>query len=232
MKLINIYTLILILVLIISVTSCCKDSAPIKNPCPVSISWGGQTYQTVQIGDQCWFKENLNIGKYLVGQKDQIDNDTIEKYCWYDHEPSCDGYGGLYQWDEMMQFVAKEGTQGICPVGWHIPGYAEWQKLQQYLGSYGYAGGKMKEEGELHWCSPNIGATNSSMFTALPGGQREKSGGFGYRCTYAFFWSSTQNHFDETKGYSGLLYNEASFFQLRDNDEKTMGFSVRCIMND
>jgi len=226
------FSILIIISLILFFASCSKDTTPVKNPCPDNITWGCQTYQTVGIGEQCWFKENLNIGKYIEGKLDQTDNDTIEKYCWYDHETSCDGYGGLYQWDEMMQFVSTEGAQGICPFGWHIPTYTEWEKLQQYLGGFSLAGGKMKEEGEIHWCPPNIGATNSSGFTALPGGERSDSGFFSYRCSYAFFWSSTQNKFDESKGHSGLLHNEHSFFQLRDTDMKIQGFSVRCLRDN
>jgi len=74
-------------------SSCRKDTVPEKIPCPTSISWVGQTYQTIEIGNQCWFRENINIGKFVFGTKDQTNNDTIEKYCWYDEIPSCDGYG-------------------------------------------------------------------------------------------------------------------------------------------
>ncbi len=83
----------IILLIMMFFSSCRKDTVPEKIPCPTSISWVGQTYQTIEIGNQCWFRENINIGKFVFGTKDQTNNDTIEKYCWYDEIPSCDGYG-------------------------------------------------------------------------------------------------------------------------------------------
>jgi len=130
-----------------------------------------------------------------------------------------------------MQYVKKEGAQGICPVGWHIPAASEMFVLQEYLGGHGEAGGKMKEQGNSHWCSPNIGATDSSGFTALPDGKRDTSGYFSYRCSYAFFWASTQSNFDSLNAYSGLLWYQGSFFQVQPYDDRKLGFSVRCIMN-
>ena len=106
-----------------------------------------------------------------------MNNGIIEKYCYDDDPANCDVYGGLYQWDEMMGYTTTEGVQGICPVDWHIPTDAEWDILQNYLGGFNVAGGKLKEAGTIHWNAPNAGATNSSGFTALPNGYRD--GGVG-----------------------------------------------------
>jgi len=65
---------------------------------PFTDSRDGKTYNTVQIGDQCWFKENLNVGTRINGVQEQTDNSVIEKYCYADLESNCDIYGGLYQW--------------------------------------------------------------------------------------------------------------------------------------
>jgi len=73
----------------------------------------GQFYNTVLIGDQCWMAENLNIGDRIDGINDQLDNATLEKYCYDDLETNCDTYGGLYLWDEMMEYTTTPGTQGI-----------------------------------------------------------------------------------------------------------------------
>jgi uncharacterized protein (TIGR02145 family) len=174
-------------------------------PCPgiPTITYEGQVYNTVLIGAQCWLKENLNVGTMIPGTQEMVDNDTIEKYCYNDEEDSCDVYGGLYQWDEMMQYVTTEGTQGICPTGWHLPTDAEWCTLEQEVdttitcSSTGWrgvdGGGKLKEAGTTHWISPNTGATNSSGFTGLPGGERSPDGTFGSIAGYAKFWSSSEN---------------------------------------
>ena len=92
---------------------------------PLSDSRDGQIYNTVQIGTQCWMAENMNIGTRINGSGDQTNNGTIEKYCYDDNEANCDTNGGLYQWNEMMQYTTMEGAQGICPAGWHIATDAE-----------------------------------------------------------------------------------------------------------
>ncbi len=73
----------------------------------------GKVYTTIQIGTQCWMAENLNIGTMINGSSNQTNNATLEKYCFSDNTGNCDIYGGLYQWDEVMQYVTTEGTQDI-----------------------------------------------------------------------------------------------------------------------
>jgi len=82
---------------------------PAGLPCPgmPTVVYGGQTYNTVQIGTQCWLKENLNIGTKIPGTQNQANNGTIEKYCYNNDEANCAIYGGLYQWNEMMQYVLR-----------------------------------------------------------------------------------------------------------------------------
>jgi uncharacterized protein (TIGR02145 family) len=136
--------------------------------CGTAVSHGGKNYQTVQIGTQCWFKENLNIGTRINGSQDQTNNGVIEKYCYDDNEANCNTYGGLYQWDELMQYVTTQGAKGLCPDGWHIPTDAEWTTLTTYPGGESVAGGKMKSTSG--WYN-NGNGSNSSGFTALPGGR-------------------------------------------------------------
>ena len=212
---------------------------------PVSWSCGdtlvdtrdGKSYATVQIGTQCWMAENLNIGTMISGSSNQTDNSTIEKYCYDDDTANCDTYGGLYQWDEMMQYVTTEGTHGICPVGWYLPTDAEWMTLEEEVESTtgvnwnttGWrgtdAGGNLKETGTTHWNSPNTGATNSSGFTALPGGYRSSNTSFNNLNDTDHFWSSTQNN---SQAWFRLLASNYTD-SYRNDDSKTFGFYVRCI---
>ncbi|MCD4735095.1 MAG: hypothetical protein K8R53_03540, partial [Bacteroidales bacterium] len=195
----------------------------------------GQNYGTVQIGNQCWMAENLNIGARIDGINNQMDNQIIEKYCYDDIEDSCDVYGGLYQWDEMMEYTQTPGIQGICPDNWHLPTDAEWCILEQFVdptitcNSTGWrgidGGGKLKEAGTIHWQSPNTGATNSSGFTALPGGD-SGTGGYFYNLIYSgFWWSSSESGF--YAWFRRLSYNLAQV--VRDDNDKINGFSVRCV---
>ena len=192
------------------------------------IDYAGQTYNTVKIGKQCWMKENLNVGKRIDGSQDMKDNSTIEKYCYDNKETNCSKYGGLYQWNEMMQYTTQEGVQGICPGGWHIPTDNEWVVLTDFLGGESVAGGKMKETGTVHWNSSNTGATNSSGFTALPGGSRFSNGSFSSLGIYGYWWSSTEF------SSSGAWFRRLHYDDVqvgRGSSYKTRGFSVRCLKN-
>ena len=215
--------------------SSCTFSVTVTNasgtPCsgtPV-VTYAGQTYNTVQIGTQCWFKENLNIGVRItaVSLLGQTDNGVIEKYCYNNLEANCDIYGGLYRWHELMQYINTEGVQGICPTGWHIPTDAEWSTLTTYLGGSSVAGSKMKESGTAHWVSPNSGADNSSGFTALPGGNFSGDNVFVDLGNLAFFWSSSQI----LTGYAWNRVLDQSAGVSRISDYELFEYSVRCLKN-
>ncbi len=192
--------------------------------------------------------ENLNVGAMInsitggtYSNGEQTDNGTIEKYCYDDNTNNCNTYGGLYQWNEMMQYVTTEGTQGICPPGWHIPTEAEWQILEMHLGmtqaeagnvdwrGTHNEGGKLKETGLTHWNNPNTGATNSSGFTALPGGNlRYSEGLFYYLGQYGYWWSSSI----ESSGNMWYRFLEDNYDQVgRISGNEAAGLSVRCLKN-
>ncbi len=97
--------------------------------CGDEIRYEGQTYHTVLIGSQCLMKENLNVGTRINGAMEHSNNGVIEKYCYNDDTANCTIYGGLYQWDEAMQYITTAGAQGLCPAGSHIPTTAEWSTL-------------------------------------------------------------------------------------------------------
>lgn len=193
---------------------------------PMTDSRDGKTYNTVLIGTQCWMAQNLNIGAKIIGTLNQTNNGVIEKYCYNDDDANCAIYGGLYQWDEAMQYVTTEGVQGICPTGWHLPSDAEWTTLTTFLGGDAVAGGKMKEVGTAHWFAPNTGATNSSGFTALPSGYSGDYGYFGDLAGFAYFWSSSQK--DGTVAWNQYL-NSNSEYVYELYHSKPHGFSVRCL---
>jgi len=209
-------------------------------PCPSvpTITYGGQLYNTVLIGDQCWFRENLNIGTMIDGSIEQTNNTTIEKYCYNNTAGNCDTYGGLYRWNEMMQYITTEGAQGICPEGWHIPTDVEWCLLQQYLDESATncdppvdypvgidAAGHIKIMGSTHWVSPNMAATNSSGFSAMPGG-KVSSNTFDALNLRGYFWTSSA--FNTTNARGRLLYNHLAYIS-RFIGLKTYGYSIRCV---
>ncbi len=200
----------------------------------------GYSFSTVKIGSQCWMAENLNVGTRINGSQEQTNNNTIEKYCYNNSTTNCDTYGGLYKWDEAMQYDTTAGTQGICPSGWHLPTDDEWKTMEMYLGmSQTQAdgteyrgtdeGGKLKETGTTHWKSPNTGATNTSGFTALPGGVRRTDGSFVYLGDYGEWWSSTE--YSYIRAWIRGLTNTSGKVR-RVEGYKLNGSSVRCLKDD
>ncbi|MBN1337824.1 MAG: hypothetical protein JXA03_00795 [Bacteroidales bacterium] len=197
----------------------------------------GNLYNTVLIGSQCWMKENMNTGTMISGSSPQTGNGIIEKYCYADDPANCAVYGGLYQWDEMMQYGT--GSQGICPDGWRLPDDDDWCTLEQFVdpsitcGSTGWrgidGGGRLKEAGTAHWADPNTGATNSSDFTGLPGGYRSTTGGFIGLSGVGNFWSSSIASMSNA-WYRGLGFNLATIFHA--SDDKGYAWSVRCLRDE
>ena len=106
----------------------------------------GRPYETHEIKDripgssendsicQCWMARNLNIGIVIDSTSVPLDNDTIEMYCPYNDPAYCDEFGAIYSWTQMMNHSMNEGSQGICPTGWHIPTDGEWRILERALG--------------------------------------------------------------------------------------------------
>ena len=132
-------------------------------------------------------------------------------------------YGKLYNWYAVSK--TTNGNKNVCPTGWHVPTDAEWTVLTDYLGGASVAGGKMKEVGTTNWNSPNTDATNTSLFTGLPGGSRFNSGNYYYIGYNGYWWSSSEsNAYSAWYRYLGE-YGDAN----RGNDGKMYGFSVRCL---
>lgn len=203
------------------------DPGPIN--CPSVVTYEGRIYNTIEIHSQCWLKENLNVGIRIDGTQTQVGGNGIkEKYCYDDQESNCDLYGGLYQWDEVMQGVTSPGDKGICPDGWHVPDEADWNELANFLGGDSIAGGKLKKSGTAYWKSPNTGATNSSGFSALPGGYRGSNQQFSNLTLSGLIWTSSEG--DATIAWYRSFYYSSE--QLgRYSGQKIVGYSVRCLKN-
>jgi uncharacterized protein (TIGR02145 family) len=196
-------------------------------------------YKAVKIGNQIWMAENLNIGDLIPSAPSyyvyQSDNGIIEKHCMNVDQNNCDIYGGWYQWDEAMQYKPSDddtigATQGICPAGWHLPTKSEWSELVNFLGGKNVAGGKLKQTGIYEsstglWLSPNLGATNESGFTALPGGCI--AGDQEYCGSRGLYWSSTESNSDYSF-YFNISYDKISVV-IDELSSKWTALSVRCV---
>jgi uncharacterized protein (TIGR02145 family) len=199
----------------------------VSAPCPgtPTVDYAEKTYNTVQIGSQCWLKENLDVGTMVAGVDTQKYDGVIEKYCYNNDTNYCRTYGGLYQWDEAMAYSTTPGIKGICPTGWHIPTRADFQILDKAVSGNANS---LKAIGQ--GVDSGTG-TNTSGFSALFAGFRDPTGSFAGTGSFsvAAFWSS--NEYDaDTVHFMYMMSNDSNiyFYTLQD----IYGFSVRCLKND
>jgi uncharacterized protein (TIGR02145 family) len=190
-----------------------------------NVTYDGHTYDLVQIGTQCWFKENLRSDNYRNGDvipgnlnDDQWTSTTSGAQAIYDNDnANLATYGRLYNW------YAVNDARGLCPTGFHVPTDGEWTELENYLGGEEVAGAKMKSSPSD---TPPWDGMNSSGFSALPGGFRNYGSGYFYGLgSFGLWWSSSpsgSNAWYRTldSGYSNVFRSGSS---VRD------GFSVRCV---
>jgi len=203
----------------------------------------GNKYKTVLIGDQTWMAENLKTRKLNSGQeiRDIPDFDdwaavNMPALCWYvnDETKYSSTYGAMYNWYAV-------NTGKLCPKGWHVPSDEDWTILSEYLGGSEAAGHQLQETGFTHWVKSDTAVTNSSGFTALPGGYRIGHADllhyFKYLGYNASFWSSTvtQEYDDEYPSSWGIYYDYLGYGWGAFHGEyppylsKRDGRSVRCI---
>ncbi|MEX2485435.1 MAG: fibrobacter succinogenes major paralogous domain-containing protein [Brumimicrobium sp.] len=192
-----------------------------------STDQNGNTFKTVKIGDQLWMAENLNVDKFRNGDpipeasSDEDWQKACEEgnsaWCYYDNDPdNGKRYGKLYNWH------AVNDPRGLAPKGWHIPTDEEWLELTDHLGGENIAGHKMKNDKDWR---EKMDGSNSSGFTALPGGYRHENNSFNDMFNSASWWSSTNEH--------GYIWFRGVHYYGRDvgrgNTTDSEGMSVRCV---
>jgi uncharacterized protein (TIGR02145 family) len=194
----------------------------------------GNWYNTIAIGSQCWLDRNMNVGTRISHlAAPQTENGVIEKYCYNDSDTNCttnNPYkpdGGLYQWNEAMQYSTEEGARGICPVGFRIPTIQDFTTLGRYLSNQ--TSDCTVSEASSYVCNLTV------LNKLLPGG----TSGFeanttGYitggssvlRTFFGRHWISQEFGSDAVINFiapgSGIFSS---------NSEKTAGASVRCVQD-
>ncbi|MBM2816457.1 MAG: hypothetical protein HW421_3219 [Ignavibacteria bacterium] len=192
------------------------------NPTPVDST-------TVTIGSQVWMKKNLDVAYYSNGDKIPQITDSAQwlnlktgAWCYYGNDLANGAvYGRLYNW------YAVNDPRGLAPTGWHVASDSEWTTLTVFLGGENVAGGKLIEEGTIHWQSPNSEGTNKSGFTALPGGFLDGYGGFfAWIGRNGRFWSATESY-ENMAIFRSLHFSSSAIYKY--SDFKKSGFSVRCV---
>ena len=94
----------------------------------------GNTYHTVQIGNQCWMQQNLRTTRYADGTPipQGVNTNSATNPLYYDYTASSfdlEKRGYFYNWPAVMNGAAASnanpsGVQGVCPQGWHVPSHA------------------------------------------------------------------------------------------------------------
>lgn len=196
------------------------------------------TVTAVTIGTQIWSKKNLDVTRYRNGDiipqvtnPTQWNNLTTGAWCWYNNDSASYStvYGRLYNW------YAVNDPRGIAPQGWRIPTESDWNKLVKFVDAAAdttcldcfpssSAGGSLKSTSL--WTSPNTGASNSSGFSALPGGFRIDNGIFNNISKGCWFWSAGENNTINVWS-RGLYYNSRAVSKY--GEGKIYGLSVRVI---
>ncbi len=189
-----------------------------------NIELGGETYSLVGIGNQCWMQENLNYDGHSSG----------ESWCYRNDSSNCDTYGRLYNW---------EAAQEVCPSGTVLPSDSDWKELEEYLGMSSNQSNSLRwrgvnEEVGVQLKTSSWNGTNSSGFTAFPGGWRYFYDGTG---TVGIWWDGNEHLFrgkfwssseasSNTSWYRGLQRDEDGVHRWPQN--KGDAYSVRCVVSE
>jgi uncharacterized protein (TIGR02145 family) len=166
------------------------------------MSYGGNVYRIVQIGEQTWMAENLKEKKGLW-------------FCYGNNPENCEKYGMLYDWAT---------ANSACPTGWRLPKSEDWNELFDNVGGIDRAGKMLKAKDS--W--KQGGGIDSVNFGVLPAGAMNDKRLFINGGYSTFFWSSTGTRYEMVKIY-GFHY-ENSFVSVGES-AKYFAFSVRCIKN-
>ena len=193
--------------------------------CGDPLEYQGYDYETVQIGEQCWFAENLRAEKYRNGDDVPFGANSVEgsvnpKYrTVFDLDPSVEESNGfLYSW------FAADDNRGLCPNNWHVPSIAEFDLLLYEVGGIGIAGTQLKAQ------PPTWNGEDNWGFTATPSGIYNLSPGeFYFFNTYGYLWSSTGVN-DEEAWYL-LLWEENAHVTTSpgQGNRAEDAMSIRCL---
>jgi uncharacterized protein (TIGR02145 family) len=202
--------------------------------------YDGNVYNTVQIGTQCWMVQNLKTTHYADGTA-LVDGTSAGYIAWgnnvkywfvFANNPANKNiYGLMYAWAAVMNGAASSNSspsfvQGVCPTGWHVPSRAEWSTLYNYVGGQG---GSLIESGSSHWVNNSALSTNSTGFTALPGGWRYYDGQFLGLGNNGNIWSATTS--DSYSSYFFSFYGSSNSAGENYSGFNNYGLSVRCLRN-
>jgi uncharacterized protein (TIGR02145 family) len=197
----------------------------------------GNVYKTVKIGKQWWMAENL---AYLPVVSPPTEGSVTNPYYYVygyngtnvDEAKESEIYktfGVLYNWT---------AAKTACPKGWHLPSYAEWEQLAQFIsdkkGPYLLIPYKYWENVGKHLKSTSgwpdgCNGTDDFGFSALPGAFYDGLVGAFNNIPADYWWTTTRNPGEGNfPWYLGVCFAHPNLDIGQDCSEK-FGFSVRCV---
>ena len=236
---------------LLSVFGTCNE---IPWSCGDLLEYQGYDYETVQIGEQCWFAENLRSESYANGDAipaDLSDSEwgatssgavavfgegTSDCYAYSPNGDACDESWSLNEYGRLYNWYAVDDARGLCPSGWHVSSDAEWMTLEVFLGmsevQVNESGWRGTDQGvqiksNYGWSDAGNG-TNFSGFSGLPGGLRASNGVYNYAGGYGYWWSSQPSGIPTCNRY--VSYTNDNVYRYYESNV-SYGFSVRCIQD-
>lgn len=226
---------ILLLAVVALLFTSCKKASNKSNDSNQLVDIDGNKYPIVKIGDKTWSAKNLNVSRYRNGDPipqvtapDEWDALTTGAWCYYENFTD-NGvvYGKLYNRYAVLD------PRGLAPAGWHVATFNEWRALDNTFGGIGAAGDKMKDLSSNLWMSPLPTSSNSSGFSALPGGIRYEGAAFMFKGEMGFWWSSTdagpEYNGPDDANINARAIQDNSLFLFLDYYNPNKGMSVRCV---
>ena len=253
------YVSFIVLLCMVALQYSCEEVEPkIETELGTIIDYDGNSYSTIQLGDQWWMVKNLKTTHYADGTEiplvesnsDWKDLGYDERaYCYYNNSTINEAriYGALYTWTAAMNGTTSSNSnpsevQGVCPDGWHVPSDDEWKELEIFLGmtqaATDLSGLRGANEGSMLASSPDgwidgyldrDTTFGTSGFNAKPGGGRRYDGTFGHKGDNANFWTATE--YSNIRAWGRHIYSSYSSVH-RYKNAKSDGFSVRCVKNN
>ncbi len=204
-----------------------KDDKPSKWECGDEFydNRDGSVYSTVQIGDQCWFKEDL---RYDSGCTSNLLNEQSPFNACKSKKD--EGSGFLYQWGAVMSTSSDKGNQGICPSGWKVPTDGEWNTLEKTLSNRSCdvnrdIHGGCYPVGMIIKSSSDWDGNNLSEFTALPTGSSHLA-----PISFGYWWSSSLSSNRHEGPYAWARKLESRSPEIyRVERPHFSGLAVRCL---
>lgn len=192
----------------------------------LSPTMDGYDYDVVQIGNQCWFAENLQTEVYADGT---VIPEITDNTAWWETQTGarCDydnSAANVLSFGRLYNAHAAISSAGLCPSGWHVPTNQEWTELEEYITSQGAIGTALKSQNG--WNQSGNG-TDDFGFSGYPGGFRYLGSLFIDLGNRGMWWSSSAGY--DNAWYRSLYYSNTGFGRAQKN--MRYGFSVRCLMN-